>query len=106
MKVNDLKRGARFRINQKVYVLQSRNECAALVECEAGDRVVKIGDTEFTAPGVRRFHIAPTSEVDELLGYVEVKEREVKHHVDEIAEAKKAIKKQERKEAAKAKEVA
>lgn len=105
MRVLDLKPGARFRILQKIYVLQRKpTPCSATVEVEAGDRVVKIGDVEFTAPASRRITIAPTAEVDEYLGQVAIKEREVKEHVDELEEARKAIQRQERKERAKARE--
>jgi hypothetical protein len=107
MKVFELPVGTRFRINAKVYVLQRKpTSCAALVEMEAGDRTVKIKDSEFTVPGVRRFHIAPTAEVDEVLGMGEVHTKDRKEYVNEIEEAKKAIARAERKERAKEREQA
>lgn len=109
MRVRDLKRGQRFRILQKTYVLHSLSPCAALVEVEAPKREVKIGeDVEFTAPGSRRIHIAPAAEVDELFERVDLGEK--KSHtkgarsVGDLEDAEKALRADERKQRAKEKE--
>lgn len=104
-RVHELKPGTRFKILQRIYVLYSCSNCAALVEEETPAREVTIGDATFTAPGGRRFHIAPTAEVDEVLGTVPLKERTTARvFVNEVDEARKAIARQERKERARRRE--